>query len=95
MITGQLLIGLLFALDKFGRRWQHSPGPQRLPIMTFEVGKAPGTQTVAMSELKPQCGCHLGKTFGSAKEYGSFGRPEWTIRGLDVDCTILRVFRYM
>lgn len=97
MITGELLIGLLFALvyRQIRKTMAAFQGPQRLPIMTFEVGKAACTQTVAISERKPQCGCHLGKTFGSAKEYGSFGRPEWIIRGLDVDCTILRVFRYM
>lgn len=62
MITGQP-IGLLFALvyRQIRKTMAAFQGPQRLPIMTFEVGKAACTQTVAISELKPQCGFILEK----------------------------------
>lgn len=38
-------------------------GPQRLPVMTFEVGRAVGSQTVAISELK----CDLGLVLSAMK----------------------------
>lgn len=48
-------------------------GPQRLPIMTFEVGKAAGTQTVAISELKRDVDVILEKLSALQRNTDRFG----------------------
>lgn len=54
MTTGLLLIGIGFVLiyPQIEKTVTAVDGPQRLPVMTFEVGRAVGSQTVAISELK-------------------------------------------
>lgn len=53
MITGQLLIGLGFALvyRQIRKTMAAVKGLQKLPVMIFEVGRAIGTQTLALSQL--------------------------------------------
>lgn len=56
MITGFLLIGFCIFLvyQQILKTRAAVHGPQRLPLMIFEVGKAVGTQTVAISELRAE-----------------------------------------